>query len=570
MKKPTFKISDLLVLVLIVALSTISFTSAYPASIPAHGYFIIEGIPIIFWPAYFILLITNYYFIVSRKVHNVIKILSYYLLSFFALIRMFITPYVSGIFGSDSSTYIGLVDYWISNDIINLQETAYGDNPSLFIISKVFNCIAKLNIKYLTFILALLWVFLIFMAFRLFVLKHQGRHNTVSYDTKIITSWMSLSYFLLTVFFIVNFQFAPQSFALVLLILAYLSIYNKSNITTSDIVLVTTLFLALLVSHPFMYIFLMTSIGLMYFMLKITNKLWPIFNKLTRRNLNKAFSKSTLIILIVFITSSIIYLLYLAYRLQVKLSDVILRAFKHPLYATALEHYRIIATPLFPEYHPLYLAITYVVYIGLVILTIYITFFALIGLRIRTCKLYEISITLAPLIWVLPSSAILGGLSLRGLQTLLLGLLLLAVHGLTLYRKKHEAMFKKVVTRLITLTVLANVKYMSYAHPPYFSDSDITVAELLNDFIIPQGNKILSHRSLHTYFNSRFTGNLFTAFTSPYWALIGNVDVSSLWVLWSNKLELESIKHCYPLPKFSYLVKSRDLVFSSNIAYLLY
>ena len=107
-----------------------------------------------------------------------------------------------------------------------------------------------------------------------------------------------------------------------------------------------------------------------------------------------------------------------------KLSNAILRAFKHPLYTTALKHYRAIATPSFPEYHPLYLAVTYAVYIGLVILSVYITFFALIGLRRRTCKLYELSIILAPLIWLPPSLIVMGGLSLRGLQVLLLGLLL--------------------------------------------------------------------------------------------------------------------------------------------------
>jgi len=567
MKKPTFRILDLLVLMLIAALSTISFTLAYPASIPAHGYFIIEGIPIMFWPAYSILLIINYYFIVSRKVHKVIKILSYYLLSLFALIRMFITPYVSGVFGSDSPTYIGLVDYWISNDIINLQKTAYGDDPGLFIVAKVFNCVTELNTKYLTFILALLWTFFIFMAFRLFVLKHQGKRNTVSYDTEVITLWMSLSYFLLTVFFIVNFQFAPQSFALTLLILSFSFTYNKSDITTPDIILVTILFFALLVSHPFMYVFLIISIGLMYFILKIKGIFPRIFSKLIQKDFNKTFVGKTLVIMMVFIISSIIYILYLTYILKVKLSDAILRAFKHPLYTTALEHYRVITTPSFPEYHLLYLAITYALYIGLVILTIYITFFALIGLKRRTCKLYELTIILASLIWLPPSLIVMGGLSLRGLQVLLLGLLLLAMHGIFV-KKNNTIMLKMINLMLIVLAILSNVKYTWYVQPPCLSDSDVLFADVFNMLSIDQGQKILSHVGFSGYYNGKFTGNPLARFINPYLALKLGCDVNKIWILRSNRLIIESNKYGYLIPNYLRLIRDRSIVFSTDIVSL--
>ncbi|MEM3385518.1 MAG: hypothetical protein QXE78_08335 [Nitrososphaeria archaeon] len=462
-------------------------------------------------------------------------------------------------------------EYWFLNLPKDLSKISYGDNPGLFIFARILHLSSSFDSKCLSLLIGGVMALLIFITFRLFILKYILK-NSLQKDLPMVntvSSVISMSYFLLSIPFMVNFQYAPQSFALTMLILLYMFIYYESNIKTSHLMVFNLIYSTLIILHPFIFMFVATTLIIFYLMLSLSKKL-NIFKKLKIRASSSVILLAKRPLILFSIVTPTIYVFYQSFLLRISFSQAILRLFSRIQFEESLKYYEQLISPSYPQYAQTYLVITYVHNLGLIILTIYLIFLSLSGIKRETCKVSEISIILTAALLAPIFAITSSGLETRIQQILLIGLLLLVIHGLYIINKRHLVGPKVLLVFLIILAFLATVKYTWYSQPPYLSYNDAIISKSLFS-IIDWNNfdkKILSHSSLSVYFNNKYVGNTFGPFIST--AFANASDIQKTQILWSTIFELECIKYRIPLPKMSELLSNRNLLFDCCYIKLLY
>ncbi|MEM2704493.1 MAG: hypothetical protein QXR45_15200, partial [Candidatus Bathyarchaeia archaeon] len=365
------------------------YYSIYPLHAPIKGYFMIENIPRYFWTLYVISLISLLIFFFNSS--KPLQIALTYVLLYLCSLRTFASLHFTGFMGSDSPNYVGLTQYWVSHDNVDLSKVSYGDNPGLFILGKVIISITGLDIDLYTILIGVAWITVVHLVFRLITFKYTATFKTIQLSNHnqerslntIVPLVATLSYFTLAVPFVVNFQYAPQTFALVMLLIFFLIMmrFLENPLDFRIFILVLTTYATIQVSHPFMFMFgIFTIVSLLlikwFSKLKSSNAVFPYIKSHGFETL-----LSTMVIL------SLVYFLYQTVALQRRVGEVIkniLEVFELRFFLA--EHFERLSTPAFPYYEFGYYLVAVVHSITWIIATIIIIIFVLITIVLKIPK----------------------------------------------------------------------------------------------------------------------------------------------------------------------------------------
>ncbi|MEM4452719.1 MAG: hypothetical protein QW182_05910 [Thermosphaera sp.] len=456
--------------------------------------------------------------------------------------------------GSDSPNFVGLTQYWASYDIVDLSKVSYGDNPGLFILGKVIISITALDVNLYTILVGIAWITIVYLVFRLVALKYTDTLKLVQSSNPnqeqslntVVPLVATLSYFTLAIPFAVNFQYAPQTFALIMLLMFFLIMtrFLENPLDFRILVLVLTTYATIQVSHPFMFMFSISTI--------ISLLLIKWFSKLMSSNVVFPFIKSrkfeTLLSTMVII--SFMYVLYQTVTLQRRVGEVIKNMLEFFELRFPIEHFERLSAPAFPYYEFGYYLVAVVHSITWIIATIIIIIFVLITIVLKIPKYYEISIVIGSLVALIPfmSTFMLQEFAVRVGQVFLFGILLLAIKGLlnVNYLQGIKIILKYVTKFLLILltvsTLLAMVRYTWYAQPPHLSPQDIFVAITLRNTIdTVYVFNLLSKNAFSVYYCTSNYGAPLVYCRSPIFLASENA-INDL-ILWERALVFELLKY---------------------------
>ncbi|MEM4889455.1 MAG: hypothetical protein QXJ64_08470 [Thermosphaera sp.] len=566
-------------------LFAITYLTIYPLHAPLNGYFMIEKIPRYFWALYVISLMSLLIFLLNKSLNSAkpLRIVLTYVLLYLCSLRTFASLHFTGFMGSDSPNFVGLTQYWASHNSVDLSKVSYGDNPGFFILGKVIISITGLDINLYTILIGVTWITIVYLVFRLITFKYTATFKTIQLSNHnqeqslntIVPLIATLSYFTLAVPFVVNFQYAPQTFALVMLLIFFLIMtrFLENPLNFKIFILVLTTYAAIQVSHPFMFMFSISTIVSLLLIkwfskLKSSNAVFPYIK-------SRGFETllSTMVIL------SFVYVLYQTVALQRRVGEVIKNILEVFELRFLAEHFERLSTPAFPYYEFGYYLVAVVHSITWIIATIIIAIFVLITIVLKIPKYYEISIVVGSVVALIPfmSTFMLQEFAVRGGQVLLFGILLLAIKGLlNVNHLKRIEFILKYTTRfllilLIVSSFLAMARYTWYTQPPHLSSHDMLVINILDDKIDVNSNfNIFSKNAFSVYYCSRNYGRPFTYCTSPI--LLASKQHLSIekydLVLWERSLTLELLKYAGNWLQLYTLIRQRDVLINANGIYL--
>ncbi|MEM4523038.1 MAG: hypothetical protein QW738_07510, partial [Nitrososphaeria archaeon] len=166
-------IKNIITLFFITLLFTYTYFNVSYLYAPPNGYFIIDKIHVNFWLIYsgillFILLLILKTFDFSKE----LQILLTYVMLYLCSIRAYSTLHFIGFFGTDSASFVGLTEFWLLHDRIDLGKVYYGDNPGFFILGKIFVTITKIEILTYTKFIGILLITLVYLIFKLNVIYY--------------------------------------------------------------------------------------------------------------------------------------------------------------------------------------------------------------------------------------------------------------------------------------------------------------------------------------------------------------------------------------------------------------
>ncbi len=560
---------ELLVLFFANSLFTITYITIYPLHAPPSGYFMIESIPRYFWAIYTVSLVSLLVFLLSKSFHiaKPLRIVLTYVLLYLCSLRTFASLHFTGFMGSDSPNFVGLTQYWASYDIVDLSKVSYGDNPGLFILGKVIISITALDVNLYTILVGIAWITIVYLVFRLVALKYTDTLKLVQSSNPnqeqslntVVPLVATLSYFTLAVPFAVNFQYAPQTFALIMLLMFFLIMtrFLENPVDFRILVLVLTTYATIQVSHPFMFMFSISTI--------ISLLLIKWFSKLMSSNVVFPFIKSrkfeTLLSTMVII--SFMYVLYQTITLQRRVGEVIKNMLEFFELRFPIEHFERLSAPAFTYYEFSYYLVAVVHSITWIIATIIIIIFVLITIVLKIPKYYEISIVIGSLVALIPfmSTFMLQEFAVRGGQVLLFGMLLLAIKSMLIKNYIDTSRFSKhfillLIIVLVVSSILASIRYTWYAQPPHLSPNDLIQSKILEEFMVLtkyewSRSKLLIWNALNAYHNSRLYASYPISY-SPIMLTSSNIDVHEIFnydMLWSNILAIEISKYLRESPQ---------------------
>jgi len=483
--------------------------------------------------------------------------------------------------GSDSPNFVGLTQYWASHNSVDLSKVSYGDNPGFFILGKVIISITGLDINLYTILIGVTWITIVYLVFRLITFKYTATFKTIQLSNHnqeqslntIVPLIATLSYFTLAVPFVVNFQYAPQTFALVMLLIFFLIMtrFLENPLNFKIFILVLTTYAAIQVSHPFMFMFSISTIVSLLLIkwfskLKSSNAVFPYIK-------SRGFETllSTMVIL------SFVYVLYQTVALQRRVGEVIKNILEVFELRFLAEHFERLSTPAFPYYEFGYYLVAIVHSITWIIATIIITIFVLITIVLKIPKYYEISIVVSSLVALIPfmSTFMLQEFAVRGGQVLLFGMLLLAIKSMIIKNYRDTSRFSKhlillLIIVLVVSSILASIRYTWYTQPPHLSPNDLIQSEILEEFmdLTKYGwsrSKLLIWNALNAYHNSRLYASYPISY-SPIMLTSSNINVYEIFnydMLWSNILIVEISKYLGESPHFVEISCSHNIVLNA-------
>lgn len=569
---------DVLILLSIHILFMSLYHIIYPLHAPANGYFMIESIPIYFWALYASALAFHLFLLIKHYVTaKSLQILLTYMLLYLCSMRTFASLHFTGFMGSDSPNFVGLTRYWVSHDNINLTRISYGDNPGLFILSKVFISITAIDVNLYTIFIGIIWIMMVYIVFKLFALNYISAVNhehRLSPDIIIIPLIAALSYLSLAVPFTVNFQYAPQTFSLVLLLaFFYLLARFLNKGALQDFITITVIYAVVQISHPFMFLFGIAAVALLIltkYVLKMKSLLLTTYMK--SLNLEMLLSSMTMF--------SLTYIMYQTMLLQRRLGEVIRNILEAFRFKIPTEYFEQLATPSLP-YEASYYVIALVHSIAWIIIALIIALPVLKTLASKESKYYELSIIAGSLIAsiLFASSLTLQEFTIRAGQILLFGILLLAIRGLVKVDHWHKARILNYITQILSLILvissfLSIIRYTWYAQPPHLSPRDITISDVLErimDFTryYEKSNRLLLWNALNAYHNSRLYGTHPVTYSPIMLSSYASVqEISNYDMLWSNMLSFEILKYFGESFDVEGLYHTRSIVL--NTQYMVY
>lgn len=539
------------------------------------GYFMIDDITTYFWALYaatllYHLLLLDKPFVISRP----LQITLTYTLLYLCSLRTFASLHFTGFMGSDSPNYVGLTQYWISHDKVDLTKVGYGDNPGLFILSKMIISVINIDTNLYTILIGITWITIVYLIFRLitksytvsYEVNQAMNHNYKQLLYTIAPSIATLSYFNLAVPFMVNFQYSPQTFALVLLLIFFLILISflRRLEDLRSFTLISLIYATLLISHSFMFLFCLSTITLLN-LIKLTNKLNSPLPTLYEKSSNLRILLLTMIVL------SLTYIFYQTTLLQRRLGEIvknILEAFKLEI---PIWHFERLATPASPTESNYYI-VSVAHSITWIIIVLFLAFPTVKTLISKDSKYYELSIIFSSLIIsLLFMNPTLQEFTIRAGQVLLFGIILLAIRGMVNVNYWHRTCILNHIMRILMIvlvisSLLATIRYTWYTQPPHLSPHDMIIVNTLNNKI--DNNcvfKILSKNALSVFYYSRNYGNLifysspiFLAFEKHF--AIEEYDL----ILWDRLLPYELFKYTGNELQLDMLLNQGNVVINTN------
>ncbi|MEM1725475.1 MAG: hypothetical protein QXW71_06915, partial [Thermoplasmata archaeon] len=550
-------IKNIITLFFITLLFTYTYFNVSYLYAPPNGYFIIDKIHVNFWLIYsgillFILLLILKTFDFSKE----LQILLTYVMLYLCSIRAYSTLHFIGFFGTDSASFVGLTEFWLLHDRIDLGKVYYGDNPGFFILGKIFVTITKIEILTYTKFIGILLITLVYLIFKLNViyyirLKYLENCNHQRLFNLLIPLVIVLTYFILAVPFTVNFQYAPQTFSLVLLLYLFTNIHvllaGKKDIRRLLIMII--LYIGVQISHPFMFIFSISTVTVL-FLIKI------IFKSKTLLSINIVRNLDLKKFLVIMIMISLVHIIYQTVVLKRKIIEILDILFDIFVFKIPTKYIERLFVPVFPYFEKSYFYIAVIHSITWVIVASTLALFILKALLCKCSKDFELALIVGSLIASLPFTFILllQELMPRAGQIILFGSLLLAIRGIVNINQGHRIRISYYAVKILMVTLvissfLSLIRYSWYAQPPHLSPVDLILSDIFKyymDYVGYDSNRrLLLWSSLNFYHNFKHYG-LYPKTYSPIMLLSSSLNVNSVSnfdILCSNMLQFELIKY---------------------------
>ncbi|MEM4489443.1 MAG: hypothetical protein QXK88_11755, partial [Desulfurococcaceae archaeon] len=315
-------------------------------------------------------------------------------------------------------------------------------------------------------------------------------------------------------------------------------------------ILVLTTYATIQVSHPFMFMFSISTIVSLLLIkwfskLKSSNAVFPYIK-------SRGFETllSTMVIL------SFVYVLYQTVALQRRVGEVIKNMLNVFELRFPAEYFEQLSMPAFPYYEFSYYVVAVIHSITWIVTAIVIAILVLKTFASKIPKYYELSIICGTLITSLlfMGTFMLQEFVTRVGQVLLFGILLLAIKGLLnvnylqgikkIILLKYMAQFLFIL--LIVSSFLAMARYTWYVQPPHLSPRDIFVATTLRDTInTVYVFNLFSKNAFGVYYCTSNYGAPFVYCRSPILLISENVINLENYdlILWERVLIFEILKY---------------------------
>jgi len=569
-------VKGIIVFLLCYLLFVASFSIIYPLYAPPYGYFMIEKIKPTFWLIYSFALLIYSLCIFCKGISRHIKLIIIYLLLLLALMRIYASLHFTGLWGGDSPRYLGLTEYYVSHDRVDFSKVIYGENPGLFILGKISILICAFSdIGLYTNIMGILWIILMHAYFRILLkmyMKEQCGSTKLLFIFDLNSSAFFLTYFSLASLFYVNFQYTPQTFALVLLIVYYSLILDYKYVRNSwNLIPITLIYIALQVSHPFFFMFVVLPLFLLLVIFSIVKRVQRTDR--TSNIMNKYYRFIRYSSLISFVIS-LSYILYQTTILKKDVATILENFFSLQLgVGLPIRPLRSLATPSYPQYHETYLIIAYAHSLGWIFL--FLLLILLIFKGLKTIQELDMSIMLGAIIMGLIFS--LGGgnvidFSVRVGQIILYVLLLIAMKGFVRLVNSNYKRAKRMIVSILAITIvlafLGTVRYTWYSQLPHLTPQDFFVANMLGKEEYLGHNIKLSFISSYAfdiYYEAKIYGFYSDTSISPaYMDDIGTIYKMKTGVLWTNELYIDILKYFNVYMRLETLQLRENIIFNAG------
>jgi hypothetical protein len=240
----------LILMLLSLVLIIYSWFKSYPLLLNSPTDFVFNHVSLFYWIGLAIFLGSGFVWLASSKNRNLILIIC--LIMFFAIysLRYFYTT----VPGSDANTFRGLVEYTIQFQNMDplLPHHMYYQWPAFFVFNNLATVLTGLELPGFEFIFfAALGV--------LYVLSLGSYFSSYSRNSY----WIGILAFVITMYWFLNYQFAPFSLALGLLFVLFM--IEAKNVETSGILVCKLiLFFGISLTHPFAGILYVFFLAVMY------------------------------------------------------------------------------------------------------------------------------------------------------------------------------------------------------------------------------------------------------------------------------------------------------------------